>query len=714
MIHVEGLEQSYGRAPVLRGVELEVGRGELVLLLGANGAGKSTLFRCLLGTVAYGGKVRVDGLDPLRDGREVRSRIGYLPQADGLQGDLTVSECARFAAELRGLPRSAGDRAVLAARLSDAADCRVDELSGGMRRRLAFALALLGDPPILLLDEPTAGLDRESREELAACLAEARRDKTILLATHLPGEHERMGGRAVCLEAGQVVPDCAVVSGDARVACACAAIAAPSTATAERHENGREERYGERTTRARGTRVIARKELHDALRHRWLHLYAGVLGVLGVVIAWYSAGDTAGLALQSYGRTAASLTNLCLLLAPLVALVMGAGAVAGERDRGTLDRLLAQPIGRAELLWGKYLGLLGSLAGATLLAFVPPAACLAFVTGSPPTLRAAVFPLVALLSILPALALGLLLSVTADAGSKALARAVLLWAWLVLLYDLLLMGTLLSAHLPAGVLVVTLLANPVHAARLLVVLALEPDLYLLGPAGAVLTEALSPARTATLLVAVLLAWSGLALGLALAAFRLGRSRRRDRAAAAPAELPLEPHPQEGIMNILRKLLARAGRRSSVRLALLFLLLAPAAAQLGCKAGEAGGDVEHAKATDRDHDDDVRRVDAALLDHGHTVYVQNCAPCHGETGKGDGTAAASLDPKPRDHTNRAYMDTLTDASIAEVVKVGGALRGFPNMPSHPHIGGDDMVALVAYVRSLSRGVEGVRVVDLDVD
>ena len=216
MIRATGLVQSYGRRPVLRGVDLQVARGEMVLLLGANGSGKSTLFRCLLGTLAYGGKLLVDGLDPLRDGREVRRRIGYLPQSDGLQGDLTVRASARFAAELRGLSPAEGERSVVEARLFDAAELRIDELSGGMRRRLAFALALLGDPPILLLDEPTAGLDRESRHELSMRLADARRNKTILLATHLPGEHEEVGCRGVWLEAGQLVQDGTLLAGSAR------------------------------------------------------------------------------------------------------------------------------------------------------------------------------------------------------------------------------------------------------------------------------------------------------------------------------------------------------------------------------------------------------------------------------------------------------------------------------------------------------------------
>jgi mono/diheme cytochrome c family protein len=165
------------------------------------------------------------------------------------------------------------------------------------------------------------------------------------------------------------------------------------------------------------------------------------------------------------------------------------------------------------------------------------------------------------------------------------------------------------------------------------------------------------------------------------------------------------------MNLIGRLFARS---AIARIVLLLLVLVPVVALSACKAKDAG-DGGRSAAEHEDHDDDdVRKVDAAMLERGRGVYTANCAPCHGATGKGDGTAAASLDPKPRDHSNRTYMDTLTDESIAEVVKIGGALRGFPNMPSHPHIGGEDMVALVAYVRTLSRGSDGVQVVALDID
>jgi high-affinity iron transporter len=91
----------------------------------------------------------------------------------------------------------------------------------------------------------------------------------------------------------------------------------------------------------------------------------------------------------------------------------------------------------------------------------------------------------------------------------------------------------------------------------------------------------------------------------------------------------------------------------------------------------------------------------MLEAGHATYKQYCVACHGEGGKGDGPAAGVLKPPPRDHTDRAYMDTLTDKQIADVITMGGAIKGKPLMPSHPQIRGDELTSLVAYVRSLSR-------------
>jgi mono/diheme cytochrome c family protein len=104
--------------------------------------------------------------------------------------------------------------------------------------------------------------------------------------------------------------------------------------------------------------------------------------------------------------------------------------------------------------------------------------------------------------------------------------------------------------------------------------------------------------------------------------------------------------------------------------------------------------------DREHAERGARPSAGMLEHGRTLYKANCAACHGETGKGDGPGAGVLKPPPRDHTDRAYMSTLTDKQIADIIKMGGAIKGKPLMPSHPQFKDPDLAALVAYVRSMS--------------
>jgi mono/diheme cytochrome c family protein len=144
------------------------------------------------------------------------------------------------------------------------------------------------------------------------------------------------------------------------------------------------------------------------------------------------------------------------------------------------------------------------------------------------------------------------------------------------------------------------------------------------------------------------------------------------------------------------------RRLDSSIAVTAFLLA--AALTGC--GGQGGDSAPAEPAGPPS----TKVTAALLERGAGVYKANCVPCHGPLGKGDGPSAAMLDPKPRDHSNRTYMDTLSDEQIAATVVQGGAPR-YPNMPSHPHIKGEDLVAIVAHVRTLSHGGEPVASVDL---
>ena len=205
MIEVEHVTAHYGAVRALHDVSLRVEAGEVLLLLGANGAGKSTLLRCILGITGFHGRIRVAGRDPLTDGKRVRASIGYMPQDSGLHQDLTVAETIRFYTRLRGVDADRGETLLGEMVLDDATASTVGDLSGGMRQRLGFALALLSDPQILLLDEPTASLDGWSRDYLTTRVDElARSGKTILLSTHAQHDLSRVARRAVALSEGSV------------------------------------------------------------------------------------------------------------------------------------------------------------------------------------------------------------------------------------------------------------------------------------------------------------------------------------------------------------------------------------------------------------------------------------------------------------------------------------------------------------------------------
>ena len=142
--------------------------------------------------------------------------------------------------------------------------------------------------------------------------------------------------------------------------------------------------------------------------------------------------------------------------------------------------------------------------------------------------------------------------------------------------------------------------------------------------------------------------------------------------------------------------------------IVIVLLASVFACLGAVA--CGGGEENGGSAASGSSTAAVTVTPAMLVRGQEVYKMNCVPCHGPGGKGDGPSAATLNPPPRDHTNPELMEKLTDRKIGQTVQQGGIISGYPNMPSSPHIRGDDLVALVAFVRSLHR--ETVEAVDLE--
>jgi Cu-processing system permease protein len=275
---------------------------------------------------------------------------------------------------------------------------------------------------------------------------------------------------------------------------------------------------------------LVAKEIRDAIGNRWLAGYALVLGALGFAAAMTGIESSAGLALQAFGRTTATLMNLCLLLAPLVAVVMGASAIAGEQERGTLENLLAQPFTRARLLLAKHAALVIALAAATAAGFAPAGLLILWHAGPGPLAHYLLFPALALVVAAAMAALGMLISVSSRSAVQAQGTAIFVWFAFVLLYDLVLMGTLALGGLPVEAVAVSLVANPIDAARVLGVLALEPDLYLLGPAGAYLAAEFSRAGAALILGASLTAWAVAPLALALRVFNIrpGRPRTHEK------------------------------------------------------------------------------------------------------------------------------------------------------------------------------------------
>ena len=209
LIRLAKLSKRYGAVTALAGVDAVI-EGQIIGLLGPNGAGKSTLLKCLLGLVPYDGAAEVLGLDAATRGAEIRDRVGYMPEQEAFLSGLSAVELCTYAGELSGLPRTeAMQRAHAALYYAGLEEKRyqpIDGYSTGMKQRVKLAQALVHDPEILFLDEPTNGLDPRSREEMLALIVDlpARRGCAIVLSTHLLPDVERVCDRAIIMHHGRV------------------------------------------------------------------------------------------------------------------------------------------------------------------------------------------------------------------------------------------------------------------------------------------------------------------------------------------------------------------------------------------------------------------------------------------------------------------------------------------------------------------------------
>jgi ABC-2 type transport system ATP-binding protein len=205
-IEVFGLRKSYGPREVLHGVSFAVETGEVFALLGPNGAGKTTTVEILEGyRPRDGGEVRVLGTDPARGGRDFRARIGIVLQSSAVYPLLTVRETLDLFAGYYPRPRKVAEVIELVG-LTEKADARVRTLSGGQLRRLDLALALIGDPDLIFLDEPTTGFDPAARRQAWETIRDLRAlGKSILLTTHYMEEAQRLSDRIAILSDGRIV-----------------------------------------------------------------------------------------------------------------------------------------------------------------------------------------------------------------------------------------------------------------------------------------------------------------------------------------------------------------------------------------------------------------------------------------------------------------------------------------------------------------------------
>jgi len=212
MIEVKNLHKHFGAKVAVDGVSFTVKKGEVLGFLGPNGAGKSTTMRMVTGFLpATAGSIKIDGKDFEENEIAAKSKMGYLPEAAPLYSDMTVEGFLKFCAEMRGVPageiNSAVDKAIMTTFLEPVRHQSVDTLSKGYRHRTCFAQSIIHDPEILVLDEPTDGLDPNQKHEIRQLIKRMGKTKAIIFSTHILEEVDASCTRAIIIDRGRVIAD---------------------------------------------------------------------------------------------------------------------------------------------------------------------------------------------------------------------------------------------------------------------------------------------------------------------------------------------------------------------------------------------------------------------------------------------------------------------------------------------------------------------------
>ena len=212
LIEADGLVKAFGTLRAVDGITLNVGRGEVLGFLGPNGAGKSTTMRLITGFLEPdAGRARIAGFDVQEQPKQAKKRLGYLPEGAPLYSEMTPRGLLAFVAELRGLQREASTRAVGIAvektGLGPVLDQTIETLSKGFKRRVGLAQAIVHDPEVLIMDEPTDGLDPNQKHQIRKLIGEMAKEKAIVISTHILEEVEAVCTRAIVINKGRIVAD---------------------------------------------------------------------------------------------------------------------------------------------------------------------------------------------------------------------------------------------------------------------------------------------------------------------------------------------------------------------------------------------------------------------------------------------------------------------------------------------------------------------------
>lgn len=206
MIEARNIIKRFKRVTAVDDLSFDLETGGSLALWGSNGAGKTTLIRCLLGVFPSKGTILIDGIDVRKNGKHARARIGYVPQELAFHDDAKLGSALCFFAKLRSVNLREAAHSLEAVGLSGHESKRVRDLSGGMKQRLALAIAMIADPPIIVLDEPTSNLDSSGRGEVVDTLLNLRRrGKTLIFASHRPDEVITLADRVLVMEQGRLV-----------------------------------------------------------------------------------------------------------------------------------------------------------------------------------------------------------------------------------------------------------------------------------------------------------------------------------------------------------------------------------------------------------------------------------------------------------------------------------------------------------------------------